>query len=188
MERFSFDQTYVHRLKECDPDTQRHFVRYFGELLSIKLRSRVRAPQLAEEVRQETFLRVLAVIYRQGIENPEGLGSFVNSVCNNVLMELYRAESRHPNLAEDTPEPADEHENPESLAVTSQRKQLARRVLGELPFKDRELIRQVFLEERSREEVCREFQIDREYLRVVLHRAKARFREVLKKEHGAGGV
>jgi RNA polymerase sigma-70 factor (ECF subfamily) len=186
LQRYSFDQAYIHRLRECDPDTQRHFVRYFGELLSIKLRSRLCAPHLAEDVRQETFLRVLAVVYRQGIENPEGLGAFVNSVCNNVLMELYRSEGRHPNLTEDTPEPADQHANPESLAVNNQRKQLVRRVLDELGPKDKELMRQVFLEERSRDEVCREFHIDREYLRVMLHRAKARFREILEKEHGSG--
>lgn len=188
LERYCFDESYIHGLREGDAETQKHFVRYFGELLTIKLRARRLAPHLAEEVRQETLLRVLTVVYRQGVENPQGLGSFVNSVCNNVVMELYRAESRHPNLSEDTPEPADEGESPESLAVTSQRKRLARRVLDELPAKDREVLRQVFLEERSRDEVCREFHINREYLRVVLHRAKAQFREIMNKEFGASGV
>src|SRR5215472_15690821 len=101
LERYSFDREYIHRLTECDPETQRHLVRYFGDLLSVKLRSRLRAPHLAEEVRQETFLRVFAALQRHGIEHPEGLGAFVNSVCNNVLLEMYRAEGRHPNLTDD---------------------------------------------------------------------------------------
>ena len=31
----SFDQEYVQRLREGDPETQRHFTRYFGELLKV---------------------------------------------------------------------------------------------------------------------------------------------------------
>jgi RNA polymerase sigma-70 factor (ECF subfamily) len=40
----------------------------------------------------------------------------------------------------------------------------------------------VFLEERDREDICREFGVDREYLRVLLHRAKQVFKvEYLKR-------
>jgi RNA polymerase sigma-70 factor (ECF subfamily) len=45
--------------------------------------------------------------------------------------------------------------------------------------KDRQLLRRVFLEEEDKDQVCREFQIDRNYLRVLLHRARLRFRAVL---------
>ena len=180
LERFSFDAEYVHRLKEGDPATQRHFTRYFSDLLSIKLRSRLRSPHLVEEARQETFLRVLTTLHRNGLDQPERLGAFVNSVCKNVLFELYRAESRTPNLPEDAPEPPDERPSPEAGVVTLERKQVVERALDELPAKDRELIRQIFLEEKDKDEVCRDFQVDREYLRVLLHRAKNRFRALLK--------
>jgi RNA polymerase sigma-70 factor (ECF subfamily) len=183
LERYSFDTEYVNRLRDGDPVTQRHFIRYFSDLLSIKLRSRLRSPHLVEEARQETFLRVLTTLNRNGIDQPERLGSFVNSVCNNVLFELYRAESRTPNLAEDAPEPLDDRPDPESGLVSRQRKALVERALEELPAKDRELIRQVFLEERDKDEVCRDFQVDREYLRVLLHRAKARFKAVIEEQH-----
>jgi hypothetical protein len=39
--RFSFDENYVRRLIAEDPETERHFTEYFGDLLSIKLRSRL---------------------------------------------------------------------------------------------------------------------------------------------------
>ncbi len=136
-----------------------------------------------EEARQETFLRVLAILQRDGLDQPERLGAFVNSVCNNVLFESYRAESRTPNLPEDASEPLDERPGPDILFVNSQRKNLVSRALDQLPEKDRKLIRQVFLEERDKDEVCRDFQVDREYLRVLLHRAKARFRVVLEEQH-----
>ena len=183
MERYSFDGEYVRLLKGGDPATQHHFIRYFGDHLSIKLRGRLRSPHLLEEVRQETFLRIFTILKRDGLDHPERLGSFVNSVCNNVLFEMFRAEARNPNLPEDTPEPVDSRPGPESRLAASQQKAMVHDVLTELPAKDRELIRQVFLEERNKDDVCRDFKVDREYLRVLLHRAKGRFRAVLEEQH-----
>src|ERR1039458_665496 len=94
VQRKSFDAEYVRRLIHCDPETERDFVAYFGELLAIKLQSRLRAPELIQDVTQETFLRVLKTLRQSGIESPEAFGSFVNSVCNNILFEVYRAQSR----------------------------------------------------------------------------------------------
>ena len=51
-----------------------------------------------------------------------------------------------------------------------------RSVLSELPEKDRKILRWLFFEERDKGEVCRVLQVDREYLRVLVHRAKQRFR------------
>jgi RNA polymerase sigma-70 factor, ECF subfamily len=52
-------------------------------------------------------------------------------------------------------------------------------VLDDLPAKDRRLLEEVFLEERDKDQVCRDFKVDREYLRVLLFRARKRFRSVL---------
>ena len=58
---------------------------------------------MVEDAIQETFLRVLKVVRQpDGIQSPGGFGSFVNSVCNNVLFELYRSQSRVDPLGDDT--------------------------------------------------------------------------------------
>src|SRR5215471_786062 len=91
----TFDAAYVENLCAGDFATQEHFVRYFTELLHLKLRSRLRSPQAIEDVRQETFARVFASLRKGGVlRQPERLGAFVNTVCNNVLFEHYRASSR----------------------------------------------------------------------------------------------
>jgi len=181
----SFDQEYLQRLKDGDSETQRHFTRYFGELLSIKLRNRVRSSHLIEEVRQETFLRVLLIVRRDGIDHPERLGAFVNAVCNNVVREMFRNESRSTQMPETAPEVVDEGPSPETILFSRQRKSHVWKILESLPEKDRDLLRQVFLEERDKDEICRAFHVDREYLRVLLHRAKARFRSALEQTAGA---
>ena len=173
VQRQSFDADYVRRLINSDPETERDFASYFGELLAIKLRSRLRSPEAIQDVTQETFLRVLRTLRESGIENPEALGSFVNSVCTNVLFEVYRAQSRVADPVEDRI--SDELGADAAMADEEVRTQV-RSVLSELPEKDRKILRWLFFDERDKGEVCRVLQVDREYLRVLVHRAKQRFR------------
>src|SRR5437016_2537918 len=103
VQRQAFDAEYVQRLANSDLETERDFVLYFTELLAIKLRSRLRAADQIDDVIQETFARVLKALRGSGVENPQALGSFVNSVCNNVLFELYRMQSRFSSAPEERP-------------------------------------------------------------------------------------
>lgn len=174
VQRQSFDADYVQRLSQSDGETERDFVAYFTELLSIKLRSRLRSADQVQDVIQETFLRVLKTLRSSGMENPQALGGFVNSVCNNILFELYRAQSRVADPLEDRPSldvPADD------TLVTEQERSEIRRVMDDLPEKDRKVLQWLFFEERDKEEICRVLKVDREYLRVLVHRAKLRFRD-----------
>ena len=179
MDRFSFDAEYVARLRDGDAATQRHFTSYFGDLLRIKLAARVRSAALVDDARQETFLRVLVALGQGKLHQPERLGAFVNAVCNNVILEMFRAEGRHPPLDNDTPEPLEHRDDPEQHFVTKENKEQVERVLAMLPEKDRDLLKQVFWQERGRDEICRDFGVDRNYLRVLVHRAKTRVREIL---------
>jgi RNA polymerase sigma-70 factor, ECF subfamily len=174
----SFDAAYLDSLRAGDLRTQDHFVSYFSELLQLKLRSRLRSPQAIEDVRQETFVRVLAVLRKDGsLRQPERLGAFVNTVCNNVLFEHYRAGSRSQSLDEEgQPEPQAKGAGPLEMAVSTQIKVKVREILVSLAPRDRSLLTAVFLDERDRDEVCREFGVDREYLRVLLYRAKQEFK------------
>jgi RNA polymerase sigma-70 factor (ECF subfamily) len=177
VELVTFDQEYVRLLTVGDPETERHFVSYFSELIRIKLRSKLRSPHLIEEVRQETFLRVLNTLRRKGgLQHPERLGAFVNTVCNNVMLESIRAETRTNPYPEEGFDPIDSRVDAESELVTEERKKLAKAVLAGLPTKQQELLRMVFLEEKDKEEVCKQLNVDREYLRVLIHRAKECFR------------
>jgi RNA polymerase sigma-70 factor (ECF subfamily) len=180
----TFDAGYIERLWAGDSTTQQHFVGYFTQLLQIKLRSRLQSVHAIEDVCQETFARVFAVLRKDGgLRQPDRLGAFVNGVCNLVLLEHYRATARSESLDEEgRPElPAT---GADALDIVSARqiKDKVREILLDLPLRDRSLLKAVFLEERDREEVCREFGVDRDYLRVLLHRAKQEFKtEYLKR-------
>jgi RNA polymerase sigma-70 factor, ECF subfamily len=174
----SFDATYVEKLCAGDRPTQEHFVGYFTELLRLKLRSRLQSPHAIEDVCQETFARVFAVLRKDGgLRQPERLGAFVNTVCNHVLFEQYRSSGRSESLdAEGAPEPAASGADALDMVSAKQIKNKVRQILLRLPQRDRSLLKAVFLDERDRDEVCRQFGVEREYLRVLLHRAKQEFK------------
>jgi RNA polymerase sigma-70 factor (ECF subfamily) len=65
-----------------------------------------------------------------------------------------------------------------------ERENKVREILDKLSERDRRLLREVFLEERDKDEVCRNFGVDREYLRVLLHRAKQAFKSSYLKHSG----
>ena len=66
MQLFAFDDSYLKRLRDGDPSTESHFVVYFSQLLQLKLRARFLAPDAVDDLRQETFTRVLRSIRADG--------------------------------------------------------------------------------------------------------------------------
>jgi RNA polymerase sigma-70 factor (ECF subfamily) len=174
----SFDAAYIESLCAGDQRTQEHFVGYFTALLHLKLRSRLQSPQAIEDVRQETFSRVFTVLRKDGgLRQPERLGAFVNTVCNHVLFEHYRSSRGNESLdAEGRPELSATGADAFDIASAGQIKNKVREILLDLPLRERTLLKAVFLDERDRDEVCCEFGVDRDYLRVLLHRAKQEFK------------
>ena len=176
MELFVFDDAYVRRLREGDRETAAHFHAYFRDLLLLKLRRRLRTLEAIDEVRQEVFTRCIA--HLDQLQDARKLGAFVNSICNRVLMEYYRAEGRTESLEEQSDTAlANLATNGMDAALDSARNTArVRRILDTLPARDSEILRAVFLEEADKEEICRRYGIERDYLRVLLHRAKEKFK------------
>jgi RNA polymerase sigma-70 factor, ECF subfamily len=178
LERFEFDLGYIERLIAGDTETERHFTRYFGDLLTMKLRSKLRSAAQVEDAKQETFVRVLVTLKKKGgIASPQALGAFVNSVCNNVLFETYRSGSKTTPLEDDYDGPDERRAGAESTLLADEQREKIQQVLSGLPKKDQELLRLLFIEERDKDDICQAMNVDRNYLRVLLHRAKAHFKD-----------
>lgn len=183
-----FDNEYLSRLRNGDAETENHFVSHFSNVIRLSMRYRLRSWELIEDIRQETFLRVLNFVRSdRTLDRPERLGAYVHSVCINVMMELLRASTRHPPIPEEAQNLADGRASSETGVVTRERKELVRNILSTLSESDQSILRAVFLEEADKDEICKRFQVDRDYLRVLVHRAKNRFRSALDKS-GMGQV
>jgi len=179
MDFYTFDDEYVRRLREGDRWTVEHFVRYFNNLMLIKLRShRFRSAQGIDDVRQEVFVRVFRALRLPGSGPRDGrkLGAFVNSICNNVVLEHFRKNGHTESLDEKHSDVPDASAGVVDALVTAETKERVKRVLSNLPKKDADLLQALFFEERDKDQICRDFGVDRNYLRVLLHRAKEKFR------------
>ena len=182
MAALPFDDQYLAKLRDGDPETEKHFFTHFSNVIRMAMRYRLRSWELIDDIKQETFLRVLNFLRSdRSLDHPERLGAYVHSVAINVMLELLRASTRHPPLPEDSQTLPDIKASAEDRVVTRERKEVVREILEQLSPKDRDILRAHFLEDLDRDEICARFGVDRDYLRVLVHRAKLRFREAFEK-------
>ena len=174
----TFNADYVRRLTDGDTGAGEHFATYFGNLLFMKLRMRLRSAALIEDVRQETLTRVLVVLRQgAGVERPERFGAFVNGVCNNVVREFCRLDGREEAWDENVEEPSDPSVDLDAQLVNDELKREVERIFAALPEKDRRILQAIYLDEIDKADICRLFHVDAGYLRVLLYRAKIQFRK-----------
>lgn len=175
-----FDERYIDGLRDRDPEVEAHFVTYFQRPIRAKARQQLWMPDLSEDACQETLLRVLHY-FREGqrLDNPAHLPGFVLSFCHKIIQEMNRLKYRYQYLPDDWDLPGLE---PDPYAVMRKKEiqQLVWKVLKKLRQRDQELLRAV-LQDEDREEMCRQFGVTPDYLRVLLNRARAAFRKELEK-------
>ena len=184
MDFFPFDDDYVRRLRDGDRLTEDHFVSYFTPILRIKVRSRLRSPEAIDDVVQETFFRVFKALRVPGggIRNGHSFGAYVLAICNNVIFEWNRGDKKTQPIDDDDLAKLITLENSEDELITEQRRACVRRVVSTMDPRDRNILEAIFFKETPKEAICEAFGVDQGYLRVLLHRAKEKFRKAWAKE------
>jgi RNA polymerase sigma-70 factor (ECF subfamily) len=169
---FEFNATYVHSLRQGDPSAEEHFVSHFSPMLLRKLRKHLRSSELAHDLRQETFLRVLTILRsNHSIREPERFEYFVLGVCNNVLHENYRQQKKLIPLGPEL-EIASNAPGPDRCAMAAETADHVQKMLFGLSPRVRAILKAAFLEERNRDEICAKFGVNHNQLRVLICRAK----------------
>ena len=177
---YSFDAEYLRRLQARDPATEGHFASYFGKRLQIKLRSRGFATAVLEDISQETFYRVLIAVRDGAVLHPERFGAYVNSVCDNVILEKYREHARNQHLDVDAMDLPDGKTNLEAMVLRKEKRAIVDGILAQMTPKKRNMLRALLFEQLDRSELCARFKVKSDYLRVLLFRAKEDFAALCK--------
>ena len=177
MDRYPFDAEYLRRLRDGDPMIVEHFVSYFTKRLTIKLWRRGLSKSAMDDVIQETFMRVFVKLRSpDGIVSPDRFGAFVFGVCKNYLFEQCRVIKRQDQLGDDCFDLPDPDPDVEQMLLRGEQIAKVLRTLDLMKPKEAAILRALFIESLSKDEICKRFSIKRPYLRVVQHRAIARFR------------
>ena len=179
MDRFAFDDLYVRRLKEHDPEVEAHFDKYFRGVLLAKLYTRLPAQDIEDAI-QDVLWRALTRL--DELRESCKLGAFVLGICKYVLLERYHPKERTEPLE-------DRHlriRGKLDIEVEFLRKEAietVRQILSEMrDSREVKILRAVFLDDRDRAEVAREFNLSAENFRVVLHRAIQKFKAALRRK------
>jgi RNA polymerase sigma-70 factor, ECF subfamily len=178
----SFDEDYLVRLQEGDFLIQEHFRKYFTALMNAKLRFKLKSPEAIEDVQQETFVRFYVALRAGKIREPKSLGSYVNSMCNNILKEAWRVSPSISLDDDDAPDFPALRSDVTKILADKQAAQRIHLVIEQLPERDRRVLRAIYFEELDKDEVCRELGITRDNLRLLLHRAIQKMKHLYDKE------
>jgi RNA polymerase sigma-70 factor (ECF subfamily) len=126
-----------------------------------------------DDLVQESLVRFFRAEQRNTIRNTEESGAFINGVCRNVILEYRRRMRREPLADPDIPIP-DAGVRPEAEIL--EMRDAIDSGLAELAERDRTILRALYLDGKEKDEICREWGMTDAQFRVVLFRAKERFR------------
>lgn len=199
------DEVFVHRLRAGDEAAFRDLVRrHHGAMISVAL-GFVRNRATAEEVVQETWRAVVAGL--EGLSAPGALTGWIYTILANIARRRARREQRQPLLddlaADDGPavdperftrrgfwredvaawDPLD----PERILAGRELWRHLRAAVETLPPGQRAVVLLRDVEGLEPADVCRILGISDANRRVLLHRARARLRQVLEELPGEAG-
>jgi RNA polymerase sigma-70 factor (ECF subfamily) len=160
------------------------YERYSGRVYFLAL-GELHSREDAEDVRAETFLRVLQALRQGRLRKPDSLPSFIVGITLNVIREHARKRAGVEPLDEqDEPTPASEP-SPETIFLDNETSQSITKVVRRLKARDREFLRMYYYEELPKDEIARILGIKEDRLRLIKSRALKRFREVYDKLKGS---
>ena len=136
------------------------------------------SPQDAEDVRSETFVRVLQAMRTGQVRAADALPGFVLGVTRNVLHELY-AKRRRAGSADGSAAPEPAVPSHESAWLTAEVRAAVRQTIDQMKPREKTVLRLIFYDELPTPEVARRIGIAPERVRLVKSRALQRFRQLL---------
>ena len=163
----------IDRAKAGDESAFKEIVVLYKDELFRFLVHLTRDQQVASEILQETFLKVLTKIDK--VHNPEQFKSWLFRTAKNMFIDMTRKTARRPSVSMDQ---VGELEAESMDTDKEYRVQLLQRAIAELPEKERLIIVCVDLEQRSYKEASEIIGISESALKSRLFRARKSLKEI----------
>jgi RNA polymerase sigma-70 factor, ECF subfamily len=140
--------------------------------------------ELAADLLQDAVVTALQKLRAGQITDPGHLDGYVYRVALNHLRNYRRKDRLRTATVEETGDPIDSAEpsRPVRDFEADQWARMVKQLLQEVPLvRDRELLVRFYLQEESKEDLCRAFGLTELHFNRVIHRARDRFRELLQR-------
>ena len=167
----------VGRIRAGESDGMAELYELFSKRTRFYFWRHLQAQELDDRV-HDAFVVVVQAIQRGEIREPERLPGFVKTVSRRQMAahidQEVRGRREHKDL-NSAFELVDSRSSPEQAAIFGQRSKLIRRVLAELPERDREILTRFYLREQEQDQICTEMALTGTQFRLMKSRAMARF-------------
>ena len=151
-----------------------------NELYRLALRITMNAAE-AEDVVQETMMKVWN--RREQWDQIESIEAFCLTICRNLALDKVRRMDNQTQSLDAAYDPKDQHvaSNPEEQTIQSDRIQLVRQLISQLPEKQRSCMQLRDMEGKSYKDIAAILDITEEQVKVNIFRARQTLREKFKK-------
>lgn len=174
----------VARIRGGSRDAEEAMIRRYGAGLLYLLKRRTRDPELALDLRQDTFRVALEKLRSSPLQEPGHLAAYLRGVALNLLIAQRRKDTRRATTADsDAIETiADERGGPFDNVSREQVRLAVGTLLKELGTpRDREILTRFYIQDDDKDAICAALGVDSVHFNRVLFRAKQRFRELLER-------
>ncbi|HWS53644.1 MAG TPA: sigma-70 family RNA polymerase sigma factor [Pyrinomonadaceae bacterium] len=134
----------------------------------------------AEDIRAETFLRVLQALREGKLRKPDSLPSFIVGIALNVMRE-HRRQRAGTDALTDREEEIAGGESPEAAFLDQEAARSIAEMAARLKPREQQFLRMYYYEELPKEEIARALGVREERLRLIKSRALKSFRAIYEK-------
>jgi len=180
----------VGRIKAGERQAEVELVERYSRFVKIIIRREVSDTAVADDLYQEIFWTVIEKVRQGSVREPEKLSGFVCGVARNLVMHYFRRSARQ-EISTESEEAA-----PLPLSAPDQLKELLQKekadfvwqVLKEMPNeRDVQMLIRFYIVEEEKEQICADLGMTSLHFNLVLHRARARYKELYERAMRRGG-
>ncbi len=177
------------RIGRGDRSAEGELFERYGRGVLYLLKHKTRDPELALDLRQETFRVAIENLRAHGLQEAERIGAYLRGIAVNLAIADARKTIRRATTADsDAVELiADPGSSPAENVSREQTRDAVRALLDELPVqRDREILLRFYLEDEDKDSICAGLGVDSAHFNRVLFRAKQRFGELVARAEQRG--
>lgn len=171
------DTDLVANVRQGDPTAEASLYEKYAARVYFLALSELHSRTDAEDIRAETFLRVIQALRQDQLRSPASLPSFIVGIALNVIREHLRHRYKTEQLDADELRLPGAY-SPEAAFLDSETSQAIRSVAAKLKPRERDFLRMYYYDELPKEEISRSLGIKEERLRLIKSRALKSFREM----------
>ncbi len=152
---------------------EKELIRRFSRGLRFMIQRRVRNPEDARDISQDTLVVVIVKIRAGELKNPDCLQSFIYGVAQKIIAGHFTRENRHRDRTHELlDEPASTEPGPFERLERMQIATYVNQIISELRVeRDRTLLTRYFVDEIDKADLCKELSVGSDHFDKLKNRA-----------------